>query len=254
MATVLDVFKQPDGPIDLLSVLEAEKYRDLLGLVAEGVYPPDTLLRLDSIGDYTYFDDDGEQLIRPRVLDDLVTHSDDQTKLSVFTQSLLFGEEPKALLVWNQADVARINQTRDLPYILKTDLADVIEARRVDQGKTVKVVPEDRRWRPPELVERAQCMRIAHGLWKVLARRVIPQWVDPNTVAQFYRTHKNGTTIYEASDGIEVQRSVIGAIALRADHIRAIYDESQTHNVVGIGPVGKTDLRELLSDVDVSLK
>lgn len=249
MDPLREMLSLPDGPVDTLPILEAEKYLELLALINAGHYPPDTLLRLDSACEQRVPSARDPIASRPQVLHELVDNVNSQDRLSPYTRSLIFGETPKALLIWDHEEYHKLLAAYKPSYYLKDHLVNVIRQRRVDEAKTVKVVPEDRRWQPPDQVELSQCMRIAHRLWHTLANRIIPEWVKPDTVHSYYRLHKSGTLLDGGCNSYVVERRVIGAIALRADFIRGIYEESlDKTGVPNIGPLGRTDLRTLLAD------
>lgn len=240
----------PDGPVDVLTILEPDAYVHVQQLVDSGVLPEDTFLRLNAIGDGTADTRKGwDGNLRWQILLELAEHGENPDHLSPLARNIILGETPRAFLCWDPESEAKLLHTNyDPPFLLKNDLVDVIKARREIEAKTVRVVPQDRRWRPAEQVEQAQCSRIAHGLWSVLARRIMPEWLDQRSIADFYRPVKLGTKIELGSSNQEINRRVVGAVALSAAHIKEIYDEACEEGVAGIGPVGRIDLRTLLAE------
>lgn len=236
----------------MLKVLEPEAYHRVQSSVDEGVLPLDTFLRLDSLGDGTPDETDVEsRSLRWKTLLELSAFAEAPEHLPPRTRNMLYSEPPRALLAWNPSDDAKTLHTAyDRPYLLRNDLSDVIKERRVLEEKTVTVVPRDRRWRPPEEIEHGQCQRIAHGLWRVLAKRIMPEWLEPEALDHFYRPYRNGTSLEVGAidDPQIMNRRIVGAIALKVTHIKEIYDESLRTGVSGIGPIGKQDLRTLLAD------
>lgn len=244
-----EVLKEADGPLDILKVTEAEDYAIVEDLVERGVLPGDTFLRLDSIGDRTPDPDDPEVSLRSTILFQLSSCADAPEHLPPQTRNLIFGEAPRALLVWDVGrSTKRLHTKYERPFLVKPDLTQVIKERREQEGKTVTEVPRDRRWLPPEIVEESQCSRIAHGLWRVIAQRIMPEWLKPEAVEQYYRPHKHGTTIDLGLDPQAMNRRIVSAVALDVQHIRSIYEESLNEGVIGIGKVGRQDLRTLLAD------
>lgn len=240
----------PDGPVDILMLLEPSAYKHVQAQVDSGALPADTFLRLDTVGDGSLTQTVAEQNSRRwQILLELDTAAGDNMRLSLATRNLIYGEPPRALLSWNpRADADMLHTAYDVPYLVKPDLVEVIKARRADEGKTILVVPKDRRWRPPEDQEQAQCQRIAHAVWRVLANRIMPEWLEPSALADFYRPIKRGSVLDVGSGEAEMRRSIVGAVALKTTHIKSVYDESMATGVQGIGPVGRQDLRKLLAE------
>jgi hypothetical protein len=245
----MELLQEPDGPLDLLKITEAEDYAIVQELVEEGVLPEDTFIRLDSIGDNVPDPDTPEVSLRRSILYQLVSCAEAPEHLNPFTRNLIFGEPPRAMLVWDIGkDTSRLHTSYQRPFVVKPDLVQVIKERREEEGKTVTEVPDDRRWRHPDLVEEAQCQRIAHGLWRVMAQRIMPEWLKPESLHEFYRPHKKGNTIDVGLDPHIMNRRIVGAVALNISHIYDIYIESTREGVIGIADVGRRDLRTLLAD------
>ena len=240
----------PDGPVDILRVIEPDAYLRVSEMVEKGVLPADTIVRLDSIGDGVPDSTRAESAnLRWLTLMELDDSAGVPEHMSVLTRNLIFGEPPRALLSWDpEGDAQMLHTAYDAPFLVRNDLAEVIKERRVDEGKTVTEVPDDRRWRPPEAVERGQCLRIAHNLWFTLSQRVMPEWLETDALGSFYRPHKQGATIDMGEDVRTMSRRIVGAVALKITHIKDIFDEAMSEGVSGIGPVGKTDLRALLAE------
>lgn len=240
----------PDGPFDVLRILEPDAFERVCLAVGSGALPADTFLRLDSLGDGTTEASDVEQAnLRWKTLLELDEFADRPESLPIRTRNLVYGEAPRALLVWRPKQMAHFLHTHyEEPFFVKHDLAEVIRQRRVEQGKTVMRVPHDRRWRPPEDIEWGQCMRISHAVWSVLASRIAPEWLESNALEYFYRAVKNGKKIDIGEEPQEMHRRIVGAVALKSSHIKNVYDESLNVGVKGIGPVGNYDLGTLLSD------
>lgn len=257
LAEVLD---QPDGHFDLVRLLESDAYDQVQQHIADGLLPDDTMLRLDSLGDNTPLPDDRQTAVarsfRWSLIIQLAEFGDDLSRLSPLARNVVFGERPKVMLCWNpEADADRLH-AYDPPFFIREDMAEIIRERRVLQGKTITEVPEDRRWRPPEHIELMQCYRLSHGIWRVLANRIVPEFLRAEDLRNYYRPRKTnvrigneyGINFSEGADDLIVRREIISSIAFNVEHIRAIYDEACTDGVRGIGPVGRSDLRTLLAE------
>lgn len=240
----------PDGPIDMLQLLEPGAYTCVEELVASGVLPSDTFLRLDSLGDGTsYFSEIEGASQRWAVLVEISEYDGNADNLSLFARNILFGEPPKALLSWHpDRDGEMLHSQYEHPYLTRLDLADVIEERRAEEGTAVQEVPLDKRWKPPNEIERTQCLRIAHKLWSILARRIMPEWLETGDLEYYFRPQKEGNNIELASSQQEMNRLIVSAVALSVVHIKNVYDEALDVGVKNIGPIGKRDLRVLLAE------
>lgn len=255
----IDIFKAPDGRVDFVRYLEPEAYEQVDGYIRSGTLPADTMFRLDSLGDRTPDPNDSPGIdgrsFRWKLILELAEHGDQPTKLTPAARRVVFGDQLMAMLVWNpDPEAHRLHTEFDPPFLIRSDLAKIIEERRIREGKTIKErnVPRDSRYRPAEHLEFIQCMRLAHGLWRALAGRIAPEYVGPNDLSNYYRpfksTTRDGFRIDEGSDWMIMRREIVSAVALNVQHIKRIYDEAMDTKVIGIGPQGKVDLQTLLAE------
>lgn len=241
----------PDGPFDLLRLLEPEAYARVEASIASGILPPDTFLRLDTLGDGTVDPDDvNNRSLRWGVLLELADVCQMPENLTPRTRQIIFGDSPRAFIAWYWylGDIDKLHTRYDESYLLKPDLTQVIRERRAEEGKTIEAVPDDRRYIDPAIMEESQCRRISHSLWRVLVQRIMPEWVEPANILDFYRPVKKGLKIELDRELYEMVRALVGSVALRVDYIRDVYDEAVEVGVKGIGPVGLKDLRTLLAE------
>lgn len=252
-----ELLAEPDGHVDIARVIDGDAYNKVQEHIARGDLPSDTMLRLDSLGDNTPLPDTKQTVVarsfRWSLLIQLAESGGDTTKMSPLARNVIFGDRPKVILCWNpEADAHQLHTEYDPPFFIRQDLAEVIRERRIREGKTVTEVPDDRRWRPPEHIEFMQCYRISHGIWRVLANRIAPEYLRPDDLRNYYRPRKystrDGLGLDEGVDDLIVRREIIKALAFNVEHIRNIYDESCKDGVRGIGPVGRDDLRTLLAE------
>lgn len=233
---------EPLGPVDTLREIESGAYQHVQELVEAGVLPIDTFLRLDTVGENSEH--------RRSILLDLSTYEDDTDRQLLITRNVIYGQVPRALITWYPSMARETLHTNyDEPYLVKYDLVDVIRERRVVEGKTVTEAPKDKRWRPPEDIENAQCQRMAHALWSVMAKRIVPEWLKTSALDYYYRPHKIGPghVVLDSSEQV-MRRDIVRSIALGVSHIRNIYDESVKTGVRGIGAQGRADIRTLLAE------
>lgn len=261
--SLLEVLQGPDGHIDMLQLLEPEALAEVKAKIASYELPSDTMYRLDSIGDNAPNPDSDlrvrDHSLRWDIVLQLAEHGADANKLSPSARRIVFGGPLKAMLVWNpEPEAKRLHTEFDPPFLIRKDLAEIIRERRIREGKTITGVPEDRRWRPPEHVELMQCYRLSHGLWRALANRITPEYVQEKDLRHYYRprkrTRNDGYGIDEGENDVIVSREIISAIVFSVPHIKAIYDEACSTGVRGIGPVGRQDLRCLLDEEYLELK
>lgn len=261
--SLLEIMQGPDGHFDMLRLLEPEALAEVESQIGLGALPPDTMFRLDSLGDNTPMPG-SEPEVRARsqrwdIILQLAGHGPNLDKLSPLARRVVFGGPLKAMLVWNpEPEAKRLHTEFDPPFLIRKDLAEIIRERRIREGKTITEVPDDRRWRPPEQVEFMQYYRLSHGLWRALANRITPEYLQTDDLRHYYRprkrTRKDGFGLDEGESDVIVRREIVSAIVFNIAHIKNIYDEATSTGVRGIGPVGRQDLRSLLDEEYLELK
>lgn len=230
-------------------------HSNLETLVAEGKLPPDILFRLLSIGEYRPdLTDDSEKQSRLylALLQDAVNHADDSAKARPETQAIVWGELPDIVVDIGRNGPELYAQLPTL-YWSKKQLTDVIQARRLSEGKTI-TEPSQGFWYTAEERERRHCSGLAQPMWRVLVERLHPDIIK-HPEWFYHAATLSFNNVYDLSSPTRRRRAII--LSRISDiALRRLYEEIETTGMKGIGPIGQRDLGAMLAPVhqDIMLR
>lgn len=214
-------------------------------LIEDGKLPFDTLFRLASVG---YKTGRGTSTyLNYIMMANMVKHVDTPTKMRSDVQALLDGELPDAIVDVNSSYNYPAYSKLEPLYYRKEDLVNAIHKRRVASGQALVEAPYDRRLHVRSQEEISRCRGIARPLWHLLVRRFHPEWLE--TPGDYFPSGYIGHFCVSYQYSEASQRYGVVTRAVFSDPlVMSIYEEATTTGVKGIGPMGKEDLRLLLSD------
>ena len=218
------------------------------GLVEDGTLPFDSLFRLAAVGhcerDPTVVDGEFSNRLIWNILNDIAVHDGDKDALRPDTCELLWGERPDAIVDWYTGSNHPAYPQLDPMYYDMADLARIIYARRKEEGKTITEVPRGS-WYDPEEQESHRCFGLARPIWRVIVRRIHPEWMD--NPADYYAPTIRFNQVYYASEAAQ-RRRIVGHAVISDTVVFSLYKEATESGIKGVGPVGREDLRTMLAE------
>lgn len=214
-------------------------------LIEDGKLPFDTLFRLASVGYKT--GRGGSTLLNWLMMTDMLKHADTPGKMRARTRALLEGELPDAIVDVNSGYNYPAYSKLEPLYYRRADLVSAIHKRRAASGQALVEAPYDRRLHVRSQEEISRCQGIARPLWRLLVRRFHPEWLE--TPGDYFPSGYIGPFCVSYQYSENSQRYGVVTHAVFSDPlVMSIYEEATTTGVKGIGPMGREDLRLLLSD------
>jgi len=221
--------------------------KDINGLVEEGRLPTDTLFRLASVGQRV------DSATRSTYLNftmmaEILKYINSPDQMREETQKILFGDLPDAVVDINSAHNYPFYEELDMTYYRMEDLVRTVHNRRSAWGQAL---PDERyngslRIRVPQ-DEWSRCQAIARPIWRLIAQRSHPEWLENPSDYFFSRYIGNFCCIYEIGESTQ-RRGIVSHAVFSDPLVFSIYEEAISSGVKGIGKVGKEDLRLLLLD------
>ncbi len=180
-------------------------------------------------------------------MEDMARNIDRPNRMRPVTREILWGELPDAIVDIN----SRVNYPSypkfEPMYYRMADLASAIHRRRTATGQSLPDMPYERSLYTPYQDEQSRCRGIARPLWRLLVQRSHPEWLE--NPKEYYPSSYIGTfcVVYAISESRQ-RRGIVSHAVLSDELVMSTYQEATSTGVRGIGPLGREDLRLLLSD------
>ncbi len=210
---------------------------DLESLISQGKLPPDILFRLLTVGEYQPdpISPDGRKFpLSVALFRDAINNADDPDNARPETQRIIWGELPDVVVDLNRNRIDFGMELFPELYWGKKQLANVIQTRRLSEGKTIT---EDftRFWyNSAEERERRYCSGLAQPVWRQLVARLHPdilthpEWFYHSSTISF-------TTVYNLTLQTRRRRAITHSL-ISDVALRSLYEEIETTGMKGIGP------------------